>query len=276
MRIGINGRFFRQNWRPAAEEIAFCHANGFSAIQFQGKELGLGEKELGDKPAAVGLLLQQSGVSATLELNITIDSHGKTLGERTPLQVLELNLPAIIGLQCKFVHWHLVPSWPMSEAKARAVERALISQLADAVRLGREHGFAFGFEHSEPRLRLFADPAACGELLKAVRGLQLVWDFNHTPPEKLSQFAALAPQVGLLHVGDTPWPVLNHHLPLGEGNLPLVDFLRPLYAAQFDGLAILEVGGLPASGGYGRDTDETLCASRAVLQEQWTIVTDEG
>lgn len=272
MQIGINGRFFRQNWRPAADEIAFCHAHGFRAIQFQGKELGLGEKDLGDKPAAVGLLLQQNQITAAMELNITIDTNGKTLGERTPLQVLEANLPAIIGLQCKFVHWHLVPSWPMSEAKARAVERNLLPQFAEAVRLGQEHGFGFGFEHSEPRLRLFGPPSTCADVLKAVRGLQLVWDFNHTPPELLADFAALAPRIGLVHISDTPWPIVNHHLPLGEGTLPLAQFLQPLHEVNFSGMAILEIGGLPTSGGYGRDSDEALIASRDKLEEHWFVV----
>lgn len=261
MRIGINGRFFRQNWRPASEEISFCAANGLQAIQFRGKELGLEEKDLGAKSAEVGLLLQQQGLAASMEIVITLDSSGVTLGDRTPLQILEANLPAIIGLRCEFVHWHLVPSWPLSDAKARALERSLWSQLAEAVRLGKEHGFGFGFEHNDPRIRLCATPSACADLLSAVRGLQFVWDFNHTPPEMVADFAALAPRTGLVHVADTPWPVLNHHLPLGEGNLPLDKFLTPLRTAAFKGLAILEIGGLPASGGYGRDTNEALIAS---------------
>jgi L-ribulose-5-phosphate 3-epimerase len=38
-----------------------------------------------------------------------------------------------------------------------------------------------------------------------------------------------------------------------------------LAAAGFAGPAILEIGGLPKSGGYGRDTDEALNKSRQRL-----------
>jgi L-ribulose-5-phosphate 3-epimerase len=71
----------------------------------------------------------------------------------------------------------------------------------------------------------------------------------------------------MLHVSDTLWPDVNHHLPLGQGNLDLSWFLQRLAAAQFNGTAVLEIGGLPKSGGYGRDTNEALIESRARFEQ---------
>ena len=71
----------------------------------------------------------------------------------------------------------------------------------------------------------------------------------------------------MLHVADTPLPATNHHLPLGLGTIDFVDTFRELRARAFVGPAILEIGGLPLSGGYGRDTDEALIASRQFLAE---------
>ena len=67
-------------------------------------------------------------------------------------------------------------------------------------------------------------------------------------------------RLSLVHVSDTPLPETNHHLPLGRGS---VDFavLRGL-----DVPLILEIGGLPISGGYGLDTDEALLDVEAVSE----------
>jgi sugar phosphate isomerase/epimerase len=65
----------------------------------------------------------------------------------------------------------------------------------------------------------------------------------------------------LVHVSDTPLPETNHHLPLGRGN---VDF-APLQV--FDDVPlVLEIGGLPHSGGPGLDTDDALRDSLARLR----------
>jgi sugar phosphate isomerase/epimerase len=69
----------------------------------------------------------------------------------------------------------------------------------------------------------------------------------------------------MLHVADTRLPEVNEHLPLGLGTAPLAEYLAVLAAAHFAGPAILEIGGLPKSGGYGRDTDEALVDSRKRL-----------
>ncbi len=68
-----------------------------------------------------------------------------------------------------------------------------------------------------------------------------------------------------LRVSDSPLPETNHHLPLGIGSIDFADYCGTLLQGGFDGVAILEIGGLPKSGGYGRDTDEALCQSRALL-----------
>ncbi len=72
---------------------------------------------------------------------------------------------------------------------------------------------------------------------------------------------ALIPRMSMLHVADTPLPEVNHHLPLGEGSVDLADYCRALRQGGFAGPAILEIGGLPKSGGFGRDTDAALVAS---------------
>ena len=91
-------------------------------------------------------------------------------------------------------------------------------------------------------------------------------DFNHTAPEDLAAFEALIPRMSLLHVSDTPLPEVNHHLPLGLGNIDFAAYCQTLIERGFNGPAILEIGGLPKSGGYGRDTDEALMDSLRRLQ----------
>jgi sugar phosphate isomerase/epimerase len=93
-----------------------------------------------------------------------------------------------------------------------------------------------------------------------VPSLGLVWDLNHTRPEDRDRFLALRERFTLVHVSDTPLPETNHHLPLGRGN---VDYgvVRDLD----DVPVVLEIGGLPHSGGPGLDTDEALLDSRERL-----------
>ncbi len=264
--IGLNGRFFPKDWRPASEEIEFCQQNGFAALQFRAPEGGLTHKHLGAEFAEVTAVLERTGITAVMEINIAVGSNGMTFTERTPLDVLYANLPAIQALNCTAVHWHLVPNWPLSDHKCRSVEQALIPQLAEATRLGDEYGFRFGLEHNEPKLRLCATPAACQHLINSVPKLGFVWDFNHTAPDDFAGYAALAPHLSLLHISDTHLPAINQHLPLGEGTLDFRPFLQAVADANFNGIGILEIGGLPASGGYGRDSDQTLSHSRDLLQ----------
>jgi L-ribulose-5-phosphate 3-epimerase len=67
--------------------------------------------------------------------------------------------------------------------------------------------------------------------------------------------------MSMVHVSDTPLPEVNYHLPLGMGTIDFVDYFIWLVGRGFTGPAVLEIGGLPKSGGYGRDTDEALIDS---------------
>jgi sugar phosphate isomerase/epimerase len=95
-----------------------------------------------------------------------------------------------------------------------------------------------------------------------VPDLGFVWDWNHTAPEHLTGFLALASRITMLHIADTRLPTVNDHLPLGMGTVDFALYSRELLAHGFSGPAILEIGGLPQSGGYGRDTDAALVDSR--------------
>jgi sugar phosphate isomerase/epimerase len=174
---------------------------------------------------------------------------------------LQANLPAITALGCRCVHWHLVPITEASEEVWEALEQALVPQLAAGVALGAAHGCRFGIEHNEPAIPLFHTPERCTAALAAVPGLGFVWDLNHTTPDQLDGYLALTNRMTMLHVADTPLPAVNHHLPLGLGTIDFAARFAALRARHFTGPAILEIGGLPLSGGYGRDTDRALVES---------------
>jgi L-ribulose-5-phosphate 3-epimerase len=265
--IGLNYRDFPSNWRPAREEIAFARAHGFRSIQFHGRERGLATEHLGEPAEAIGELLREAGTVATMEIGLAVDRAGRTANGVTPLEALRANGPAITALGCACVHWHLTPLGPGDSATWRALEGALVSQLAEGVALGATHGFRFGIEHNEPAIDLFPTPERCAAALAATPGLGLVWDFNHTAPDQLDGFLALTDRMTTLHVSDTPLPAVNHHLPLGLGTVPYAAYGRALFARGFAGPAILEIGGLPASGGYGRDTDGALIESLRRMEE---------
>src|SRR4051794_35300178 len=265
--VGLNYRDFPSNWRPAREEIAFARAQGFVSMQFHGREHGLTDEQLGDPAAVVGTLLREAGVVPVLEIIVRVDRAGRTTGGLAPIEVLRANLPAIGGLGCTCVHWHLVPDVEAEDAVWEELERAVVPQLAEGGALGETHGFRFGIEHNEPAIRLFPTPERCAAALDAVPGLGFVWDFNHTAPEQLAGYLALTGRMTMLHVADTPLPATNHHLPLGLGSIDFAAYCRALLDRNFRGPAILEIGGLPISGGYGRDTDEALGESLWRLQE---------
>ncbi|MCX6046590.1 MAG: TIM barrel protein [Chloroflexi bacterium] len=267
MQIGMNARLFPGNWRPVRREIEFAQVHHFAAIQLPGPEQGLDAARLGDSLPFVAAALQQAKLTVVMEMVVRIDERGQTALGASPLEVLQANLPAITTLPCHFVHWHLVPIQTMPEEATRAVERQLIPQSMAALALAQEHSFHFAFEHNEPSLGLYGTPDACTDLLTAVPGLQFVWDFNHTTPEHLAQFLALIPRMSVLHISDTPLPAVNHHLPLGLGNIQFGAYCQALRHGNFRGPAILEIGGLPQSGGYGRDTDAALIDSQQRLSE---------
>lgn len=259
--FGLNYRDFPQNWRPAHEEIAFARTHGFAAMQFHGREQGLSDAELGASATAVGADLTAARIVPVMEIIVRVDEAGRTAKGSTPIEILRANLPAITALGCRCVHWHLVPQAEADSAIWQELERALVPQLAAGVALGAAHGFRFGIEHNEPALPLFPTPERCATALAAVPSLGFVWDLNHTAPEQLDGYLALTDQMTMLHVADTPLPAVNHHLPIGLGTLDFAARFAALRARHFTGPAILEIGGLPLSGGYGRDTDQALVES---------------
>ncbi|MGI8854287.1 MAG: sugar phosphate isomerase/epimerase family protein [Thermomicrobiales bacterium] len=270
IRIGMNARQFPGNWRPASAEIAFAQRAGFVALQFQGQEPGLDVQRLGEPFAVAAAALAAARIEAVMEIIVRIDAAGRTASGLTPLDVLELNLPAIDALPCTCVHLHLVPLAPEDDATLLALERSLVPQLAAGVALGEAHGFRLGIEHNEPRIGLCAIPERCAALLDAVPGLGFVWDTNHTAPEHLAGFLALTSRMTMLHVSDTRLPTVNDHYPLGMGTIDFPAYCRALLDRHFDGPAILEIGGLPQSGGYGRDTDAALIDSLHQLEAALT------
>jgi L-ribulose-5-phosphate 3-epimerase len=265
--IGLNYRDFPGNWRAAREEIAFARAHSFGGIQFHGREAGLSEDDIGGTFAEVGAALRAAALAPTMEIMARVDTDGRTGAGQTPLDLLRANLPAILALGCACVHWHLVPIGEANPTAWSALERALVPQLVTEAELGAAHGFRCGIEHNEPAVPLFPTPERCAAALAAVPGLGFVWDCNHTAPEQRAGYLALTGRMTMLHVADTPLPATNHHLPLGLGAIDFADTFRELRARAFVGPAILEIGGLPISGGYGRDTDEVLIASRQLLTE---------
>lgn len=263
--IGMNDRLFPTNFRPILEDIAFARANGFQAIQFHGKPDGLGESQLGASLAATGAALRDAGIAPVMEIVLAVDAHGQHESGRPPIAVLEANLPAITALGCTCVHWHVVLRQRADAPVIDALEAALVSQFAAGVALAAQHGFRFGVEHNAPEARPYHTAARSTALLDAVPGLGFVWDLNHTPLDELDAYLALARRMTMLHVADTALPETNQHVPLGLGNLDFRQIMDKLLRRGFSGPAILEIGGLPKSGGYGRDTDEALISSRDLL-----------
>lgn len=266
IQIGINARLFPGNWRPVREEIQLCANNGFKSIQLPGKEEGLNASHLGDEIPVVKQALAEADVTAVMEILIRVDERGYTEAGHTPLEVLVANLPAIVGLQCRCVHIHFVPQAHLTPDQIATLEIGVFSSLETAAGIGKEWGFRFGIEHNERVVGLFSTPAACARILNTLPQLAFVWDINHTHPDDYAGFAALLPSVSMLHIGDTRLPETNEHLPLGMGTIDFAHFGATLREGNFHGPAILEIGGLPKSGGFGRDTDDALIHSRQILQ----------
>lgn len=260
--IGMNLRVFPNNWRPALQEIDFAKACGFTAIQVSTRDTPVTEAMLGAPLDVIGHALVEARLEPTMEIMLHLDKPSPT-----PLAVLEANLPAIIAMGCTCVHVHPIALSIIDQPETlRRLEQALVPSLAEAVKIAAQHGFKFGFEHNEAGHPIFHTPEVCRATLDAVPGLHFVWDFNHTAPEDLAAFEALIPRMSQLHVSDTPLPEVNHHLPLGLGNIDFAAYCQTLIERGFNGPAILEIGGLPKSGGYGRDTDEALTDSLRRLQ----------
>ena len=267
IQIGFNARLFPNNWRPALNEIRFAKENGFQAIQFPGPPEGLGKERLGDGLPTIARALKDNGITAVMEIVVHVYDNGLTADGKTPLDILKANLPAINTLPCPYVHWHLVSLGTLKPKPIRQLEKSYPPQFIEAVEIAHNHGFQFSFEHNEPELMLFSRADSCQEMLANVPSLGFVWDFNHTTPDELTAVQAMIPRMRMLHVSDTPLPEVNHHLPLGLGTVDFESYCQALIQGGFNGPAILEIGGLPKSGGFGKDTDEALINSRQILEQ---------
>ena len=246
------GRFFGRltggNWRPAEQELRFAAAAGFDTLQIRSDRPGELEDELGIDAATLGELFDDVGLEPVLELLVRHDGERGTLAG-----ALRANLAAIDALGVLRVHVHPVGS--------REAAPMLHDDFAEAVAVAEEAGLIIGCEHNAPGHRLLVEPDEVEALLDAGPGLGFVWDLNHTLPEHTERFLTLRERFTLVHASDTPLPETNHHLPLGRGT---VDF-TPLRDLD-DVPVILEIGGLPISGGPGFDTDYALVDSLARLR----------
>ena len=247
------GRFFGRltggNWRPPEQELAFAASAGFDTVQIRSDRPGEIADELGIEPAELGALFDDHGLEPVLEMLVRHSGEPGTFA-----RALEANLPAIEAIGFLRVHVH--PVGP-SEAAAQ-----LAPDFAEALPIAEDAGLIFAFEHNAPGHRLLVQIDDVEALLDAVPGLGLVWDVNHTDTGDIERFLALRERITLVHVSDTPLPETNHHLPLGRGNVDLT----PLRMFE-DVPLILEIGGLPHSGGPGLDTDDALRDSLELLRQ---------
>jgi L-ribulose-5-phosphate 3-epimerase len=261
LRIGFIARLFPSNWRPVLQEIDFAAANGFTAIQFLVREKRLSAEHLGAEFAVVRRALEQAGITAVMEIMVHVDSRGYSSAGETPVELLVGNLPAIKGLNCRRVHFHFAPQATLAAEMMPEVEKLLLPSLDTATGLAAEWGFRFGLEHNERAVGLFTSPQSITNAQQMIPKLGFVWDINHTHPDDLEAFSALLPHVSMLHISDTRLPETNEHLPLGMGTVDFAGYCQRLHAHGFSGPAILEIGGITKSGGFGRDTDEALIDS---------------
>ncbi|MDX6475305.1 MAG: hypothetical protein QOH95_816 [Gaiellaceae bacterium] len=245
------GRFFPLNWRPPADEIRFAAEHGFTAVQIRSDAPGELHRELRADSAEIGRVFACTGVEPVVEMLLRMNAYPSIS------DALRANLDVLTALGCRRVHIHPVPG--ASAVDVAELERRLPKLFADAVEVAESEGLILGVEHNSREHRLLVEPETCAALLADVPGLSFVWDLNHTEPRHTAAFAALRDRLSLAHVSDTPLPATNHHLPVGRGN---VDFS---VVQDLDVPLILEVGGLPVSGGPGLDTDDVLLDSLARL-----------
>ena len=251
------GRFFGRltggNWRSPEQELRFAAAAGFDTLQIRSDRAGEIADELGIDEATLGALFDDIGIEPVLEMLVRHDGERGTLA-----RALRENLAAIDAIGGLRVHIH-----PVGPSEAAAL---LHEDFAEALEVAEAAGLIFGCEHNAPGHRLLVEPDEVEALLDAVPGLGFVWDINHTRPEHTARFLALRERFTLVHASDTPLPETNHHLPLGRGS---VDFsaLREID----DVPVILEIGGLPISGGPGFDTDEALLDSLNKLRTWFAL-----
>jgi sugar phosphate isomerase/epimerase len=245
--VGMLGRFFGRltggNWRPPEQELRFAAAAGFDTVQIRSDRAGEIEDELGVSPHALGELFDDVGLEPVVEMLVRHSGERGTLARE-----LRANLEALEAMGVLRVHIH-----PVGPREAAPL---LHDDFAEALAVAEGASLLLGVEHNAPGHRLLVEPDEIEDLLDRLPALWFVWDTNHTLPEHRDRVLALKERFSLVHVSDTPLPATNHHLPLGRGN---VDF-SPL-AGVDDVPLVLEIGGLPHSGGPGLDTDGMLLDS---------------
>jgi len=272
IRIGIVARLFPTNYRPALQEIDFVAKNHFKSIQFPGHEGGLKEEFLGSKYAELTKQMSAKDITPVMEIVARVNVDGKTKSNTSPRELVMENIPAIKELKCERVHLHIVPQDITDSNKILELEKTFTDDLREIVKVSKDAGFIFGLEHNEPELMMFATPEKCKKALAEVEGLGFIWDFNHTPNEYLADYISLAKHMSMLHVSDTPLPETNYHLPIGMGNINFKEYFKKIIASGYKpSPVILEVGGLPKSGGYGRDTDIALIESLQKLTHEFSL-----
>jgi sugar phosphate isomerase/epimerase len=267
LQIGFNARLFPTNWRPVRDEMAVARAYGFDALQIRQDDSFINESHLGESFLDISRSLRKNTLTIVVELVMHVNELGLTPKGETPAELLDSNLPAIQALNCQYVILHLVPRAVYDLPTITALEDRLVPQLAAGAATARNYGFLLGFEHNEPEVPLFSNPERCQMVLDRVPDLNFVWDINHTTPEHYLQFCSLIPRMSAVHISDTPLPEVNHHLPLGQGKIDLEAHITALLKGGFTGPVILEIGGLPKSGGTGKDTDEALYDSLQRLKK---------
>jgi sugar phosphate isomerase/epimerase len=253
------GRFFAGNWRPAADEARFAATHGFDCVQLRcDHPHGVGDV-LREPAADAAVEFAAAGVEVAIEVLVRAEPDGPDLAA-----VVAVTVPAAVALAAQRIHLHVVPA--SRELDVAELELRVVSQLAAAAEVAARHGLRLGLEHNPRSQPLLSDPDVVARALREIPGLGFVWDVNHTATADLDAFGALLGRATLVHLSDTPLPETNHHLPLGLGNVDLERALAALADARYDGPVVLEIGGMPRSGGYGRDTDEALIDSRRRLR----------
>ena len=251
--VGMLGRFFGRltggNWRPPADELAFAAAAGFDTLQIRSDRPGELEDELGCSASELGDLFARRRRRAgprDARASRRRARHARPRAAREPRRRSRRSA-----------------SYACTSTRSARAEAAplLRDDFAEALDVAEDAGLIFATEHNAAGHRLLVEPDEVEALLDGVPGLGLVWDINHTPTEHVPRFLALRELFTLVHVSDTPLPETNHHLPLGRGT---VDFsvLEQIEDVPF----ILEIGGLPHSGGPGLDTNDALLDSLARLR----------
>lgn len=256
--VGMVGRFFPVNWRPAAAEARFAAENGFACVQLRCDHPNGVEDALREPAARAGAAFAAAGIEVAIEVLVRAELDAPDL-----VAVVETTLAPAAALAAERVHLHVVPA--SRDVDVAELERRLVPELAEAAEVARRHGVRLGLEHNPRSQPLLSRPDVVARVLEEIPELGFVWDVNHTATADLAAFAPLLERATLVHLSDTQLPETKHHLPLGLGTVDVRGAVAALARARYAGPVVLEIGGMPHSGGYGRDTDEALRESRRLL-----------